>query len=102
MWQRSLSMMINFTTITKEVVAARAWTAGRPRGRQTNERYAGGSALRRGHLAGGAAADRAAADDAGPAGAPAAPAWTALSAFDRAAACENVAAAVLRRADELA
>ncbi len=49
-----------------------------------------------------AVADRADVDDAVAAAAAAAPAWAALSAFDRAAACENVAAAILRRADELA
>src|SRR5579859_2164724 len=49
-----------------------------------------------------AVANRADVDDAVAAAAAAAPGWAALSAFDRAAACEKIAAAVLRRADELA
>ena len=49
-----------------------------------------------------AVADRADVGDAVTAAAAAAPGWAALSAFDRAAACEKIAAAILRRADELA
>jgi acyl-CoA reductase-like NAD-dependent aldehyde dehydrogenase len=49
-----------------------------------------------------AVADRADVDDAVAAASAAAPAWAALSAFERAAVCDTVAAAILRRADDLA
>src|SRR5215469_6414591 len=49
-----------------------------------------------------AVADRADVDDAVAAASAAAPAWAALSPFERAAVCDTVAAAILRRADDLA
>jgi acyl-CoA reductase-like NAD-dependent aldehyde dehydrogenase len=49
-----------------------------------------------------AVADRADVDDAVAAASAAGPAWAALSPFDRAAACQEVAAAILSHADELA